>query len=664
MSSKLKGGLTEKVEEIKRMQANWMRERSLQIDDEESSPKEVDIAPSVARPSRDKGTKTSSAAKKQDMLSWTVGGNATKKKVTPSTNRTAKTQQSLRTRSASPVRSGTNSSKSAPSGPHRKGNSHPLSARSNASEGSRPPSGRNVSQGERSKVKDHHVNSKKSMKNEYRSEHKTHHSMQNDSHVSSLHNTELSSRKKQSLENTFHRVSSEPDLTASQRSDALLEQETNNPWEGNISGRHNGEFEIDRHDVSQSGNGRIQTDQLENSRTETDQSGERHRQVSTMDPDAFDRLADQIASRVKAEMREERRDVMNRVGYTSKSILLDDDDDEHAGSGEKIEAHHCSKCKQLMIAPDHSPTLLIPCGHTFCEACAEDRIKCPTCRTRVTSTTLNATLQDIISATSSSQRGGPHPRVTPPRAASNHNGPPPESDNRTQTLPSNHWVAADQRTREYTPAKYADGRPTGEHVQSRTQGDVEHQSKGGAGGARTEGGGDAGRLGERGRGGAARRRITPEEEARRLEDEYQSLGIRCEALESEEADVLQRVEEQNTEIAQHKQQMSNIVQKQQQLRDEIKSLEERLAGLETHRQEYRRQVEDAEDRKREELDQLAMVRTMLRDMQRNRERVRDSPPSASPAPLALHTFPLSPSILGPSQVFLHFTYSFQPTMQL
>ncbi|XP_071484221.1 uncharacterized protein [Diadema antillarum] len=631
MSSKLKGGLTEKVEEIKRMQANWMRERSLQIDDEESSPKVVDIAPSVARPSRDKGTKTSSAAKKQDMLSWTVGSNATKKKAAaPSTNRTAKTQQSLRTRSASPVRSGTNSSKSTPSGAHRKGNSRPSSARSNASEGSRPPSGRNVSQGERSKVKEHHVDSKKSMKNEYKSEHKAHHSMQNDSHVSSLHNTELSRRKNREVTqeefgNTFHRFSSEPDLTVSQRSNALLEQETNNPWEGNISGRQNGEFEIDHHDVNRSGNGRTQTDQSENSRTETDLSGERHRQVSTIDPDAFDRLADQIASRVKAEMREERRDVMNRVGYTSKSILLDDDDDEHAGSGEKIEAHHCSKCKQLMIAPDHSPTLLIPCGHTFCEACAEDRIKCPTCRTRVTSTTLNATLQDIISATSSSQRGGAHPRVTPPRAASNHDGPPRESGNRTQTLPSNHQIAAaDQRTREYTPAKYADGPPTGGRVQARTQGGVEHGSKGGAGGARTEGGGDAGRLGERGRGGAAKRRISPEEEARRLEDEYQSLGIRCEALESEEADVLQRVEEHNTEIAQHKQQMSNIVQKQQQLRDEIKSLEERLAGLETHRQEYRHQVEDAEDRKREELDQLAMVRTMLRDMQRNRERVKMS----------------------------------------
>lgn len=67
--------------------------------------------------------------------------------------------------------------------------------------------------------------------------------------------------------------------------------------------------------------------------------------------------------------------------------------------------------------------------------------------------------------------------------------------------------------------------------------------------------------------------------------------------------------------------MGNISQKQQHLREEIKGLEKRLAGLEGHRQEYKRQVEDAEDRKREELDQLAMVRTMLRDKQRNRERV-------------------------------------------
>ena len=67
--------------------------------------------------------------------------------------------------------------------------------------------------------------------------------------------------------------------------------------------------------------------------------------------------------------------------------------------------------------------------------------------------------------------------------------------------------------------------------------------------------------------------------------------------------------------------MGNIAQKQQQLREEIKVLEKKVSDLEGHRQEYRRQVEDAEDRKKEELDQLAMVRTMLRDMQRNRERV-------------------------------------------
>ncbi|XP_006814417.1 uncharacterized protein LOC102803181 [Saccoglossus kowalevskii] len=91
-----------------------------------------------------------------------------------------------------------------------------------------------------------------------------------------------------------------------------------------------------------------------------------------MAPDMFDKLADQIANRVKAELEHEREQEL----YTrpTRTVAAVEDD--------VMASHRCEKCKQLMVPPDHTPTLLIPCGHTLCEACAEDRIKCPTCRTK------------------------------------------------------------------------------------------------------------------------------------------------------------------------------------------------------------------------------------------------------------------------------------------
>lgn len=54
-----------------------------------------------------------------------------------------------------------------------------------------------------------------------------------------------------------------------------------------------------------------------------------------------------------------------------------------------------------MVAPDHEPTVLFPCGHTFCRACLRRRRsapKCPLCRQAIQSSTVNVPLRDLIAS--------------------------------------------------------------------------------------------------------------------------------------------------------------------------------------------------------------------------------------------------------------------------
>ncbi|XP_030846259.1 uncharacterized protein LOC105437690 isoform X1 [Strongylocentrotus purpuratus] len=607
MAERLKGSLTEKVGEIKRMQSNWMRERSQNIDGRESMGETREGG--GERKGRDKSARKSAQTNDKsgsETMSWSMGNSKKKPLSTQNSTKPSTKQQTLRTRSASPARSATNSAKKSPSASSssaaskRNGSSsRPSSARSTASEGSRPPSGRNYpssSQPDKSARTDH----KRRVGD-------------NDSiSLGTRERTDVRSTRGD-LGDRFH---SEPNLNNFEGSDRGGETSSRR-LQGDMGDYDSTRGVQSTHSLGHSKQTVDDQCMVRDSQTSSQVDGSalerRPRPKPSLDPDAFDRLADQIATRVKAEMKDERQELIRQSGYPQN--VLDEPNDQPEGY---IEGHHCCKCKQLMIPPDHSATLLVPCGHTLCEACAEDRIKCPTCRTRVTSTSLNSTLQEIIS--SSRPNSGACPLASHSQPLTNHRTPSDVNQNHVSTHSTNHYPDS-HRTQQYTPSRYADEG----QVHSRPEGGTEHLTRGfnnNDNNARTRESKDAGS--EKVDVARSRRKMSPEEEARKLEDEYQSLGIRCEALESEEADVVERVEKQNQEIAKHKQQMGNISQKQQHLRDEIKSLEKRLAGLEGHRQEYKRQVEDAEDRKREELDQLAMVRTMLRDKQRDRERVKMS----------------------------------------
>ena len=64
----------------------------------------------------------------------------------------------------------------------------------------------------------------------------------------------------------------------------------------------------------------------------------------------------------------------------------------------------CSICFELMLPKDRSPTLLFPCGHTFCKTCLASNEKktgkklCPWCRSKIESQAINISLQNVIVA--------------------------------------------------------------------------------------------------------------------------------------------------------------------------------------------------------------------------------------------------------------------------
>jgi hypothetical protein len=69
----------------------------------------------------------------------------------------------------------------------------------------------------------------------------------------------------------------------------------------------------------------------------------------------------------------------------------------------EIESHTCPICYELMLAPSKTPTLLFPCGHTFCCECLDIASRgsklsqrCPYCREPVERKAANLSLQQLI----------------------------------------------------------------------------------------------------------------------------------------------------------------------------------------------------------------------------------------------------------------------------
>ena len=112
-------------------------------------------------------------------------------------------------------------------------------------------------------------------------------------------------------------------------------------------------------------------------------------------------LMDTITARITERLREEFKLEAQREGTESQP--------SGGGGGgarlearlaKEIESHTCPICYELMVPPAHSPTLLFPCGHTFCSECLEKHQhqhgRCPYCREKIKSSALNISLQQLI----------------------------------------------------------------------------------------------------------------------------------------------------------------------------------------------------------------------------------------------------------------------------
>ena len=109
--------------------------------------------------------------------------------------------------------------------------------------------------------------------------------------------------------------------------------------------------------------------------------------------EVLDRLAEQIASRLQVEVRKENARIMQdgAVGARVESLL-----ERH------IASNNCPVCFELMAGKVHEPTLLFPCGHTFCATCLRTHLDklgrktCPYCREQVQSQAPNVALRQVI----------------------------------------------------------------------------------------------------------------------------------------------------------------------------------------------------------------------------------------------------------------------------
>lgn len=268
-------------------------------------------------------------------MSWSMGNSKKKPPSTQNSTKPSTKQQTLRTRSASPARSASNSAKkstssSSSSAASKRNGSRPSSARSTTSEGSRPPSGRS------------HPSSSQPEKSA-RIDHKRR--VEDNDRISSgtRERTDLRSTRGD-LGDRFH---SEPNLNNFEGSD----RDGETPYRRLQGDR--GDYDSTRGIQSTHPLGHIKQtvddqcmvrDSQSSSRVDGSELERRPRPKPSLDPDAFDRLADQIATRVKAEMKDERQESIHQSGYPQNG--LDEPNDQPEGY---IEGHHCCKCKQLMV---------------------------------------------------------------------------------------------------------------------------------------------------------------------------------------------------------------------------------------------------------------------------------------------------------------------------
>ncbi|KAJ8025310.1 hypothetical protein HOLleu_35484 [Holothuria leucospilota] len=496
--------LSDKLEEIKKMQNNWMQQRAAAEEKQAISSGKKSQKPKTGVKSSEKMRKEGT----QDTISWVVGGSQTKK-VQP---------KSLRARSASPARNSSGRTLNMSKGQRP----------------ARPSSGRLTSRSNPSSSR----TSKSSQPSSRLS--------QRNGDETSVHSSNKSDEYQNNGKVPLNSSCSESDLLQA------ISQET-------IGDSLNESSSMHVHPNIDSGGGHAGLKDLQ-------------QHESLLNNHRMTRGKQNIPSSANLHLTAD-TDQMNSVQIS----------------------HVCSRCGQHMIPPDHIPTLLIPCGHTFCEPCAEDRIKCPFCRTKVTSTAVNDSLQNIILGStnrlnSDSEKNG----MSNIFSSSSINSTIPKKEPLERIYrPSDYCdKEEDRRTKTTNEDKYSS---------SFISNNVEDFHSTFA---------------------QPKRELDLAEQFERYSEEFESLCIRCEAYECEEGEILKRIEKKSQEIDQQKKQISNITREQQKIEKEISSLQEKLSILSSHRNEFKRQCDVLEEVKKEDVEKLDSIRNTVKGLQKQREKIR------------------------------------------
>ncbi len=107
---------------------------------------------------------------------------------------------------------------------------------------------------------------------------------------------------------------------------------------------------------------------------------------TAINEDLLNRLTAKISDRLKVQLAKDASSSGEDIESKMESFL-----------SAELHTHSCQICFELMAPPRLSPTLLFPCGHTFCKQCVDKcKDKCPYCRARIESRAENHSLKQLI----------------------------------------------------------------------------------------------------------------------------------------------------------------------------------------------------------------------------------------------------------------------------
>jgi len=117
-------------------------------------------------------------------------------------------------------------------------------------------------------------------------------------------------------------------------------------------------------------------------------------------PSKDSQMLDQLAMRMAEKLRLKYEGEIKNKGPGDGKGGASAEENAESLAGE-VMSNTCPICFELFLPPEHSPILIIPCGHTFCKGCLEDMKKkakyaCPFCRIKIQSQAPNISLQKLI----------------------------------------------------------------------------------------------------------------------------------------------------------------------------------------------------------------------------------------------------------------------------